>query len=250
MIDFISGLEVRATPEEAVVQVLARWLVGLGYRKEQIQTRPQFGILNPKTQRTLHVEIAVFRDERHTLDNLLIIAEAKKDHAFKGLDQLHRYLRLTSAQLGIWFNGTDLTYLVNVPGAGDAMGEMDALPGSGFGAYVRNRREACAIQDPKKFSGRAVSTRIGCEPSYLSRIELGKERPPSDDVLSKLAAELGEDEVVLFAQAGRLAPRLKKLILLRPEIYGELLRSIENKPDEVLKKLITEVSRRVKDGDW
>jgi transcriptional regulator with XRE-family HTH domain len=250
MIDFISGTEVRETPEELVVQALSKWLVAIGYRKDQIQTRPQFGILNPKTQRTLHVEIAVFRDHQRTLENLLIIAEAKKDHAFRGLDQLHRYLRLTSAQLGIWFNGTDLTYLVNVPNVGKTIGELGTLTGSGFGAYVRRRREELRATDPKKFSGRAVSARLGCEPSYLNRIELGRERPPSDDVMSKLAVELGEDENVLFAQAGRISPAMNKLLLLRPAVYAELLEFVADKPDEVLRNLIDDIGRRVKDGKW
>ncbi len=250
MIDFISGLEVNTTPEELVVQVLAKWLVKIGYRKEQIQTRPQYAITNPKTGSTLHVEIAVFRDEGRAPENLLLIAEAKKEHLFNGLDQLHRYLRLSGAQLGIWFNGSDLTYLVNIPNAGHAMGEIEPLSWEGFGPYIRARREALRAKEGGRFSGRAVSARLGCEPTYLNRIEQGKEKPPSDELLSKLAIELSEDENVLFAKAARISPTLKKTILLRPEIYTELIGLLGDKPDELLRRLVIEISRRVKDGDW
>lgn len=46
IIDFISGIEVNATPEEVeAVQVFSRQLVeDYGYGKEQIQTRPQFRV--------------------------------------------------------------------------------------------------------------------------------------------------------------------------------------------------------------
>ncbi len=44
IIDFVSGVSVRATPEEVeAVQVFARRLVeDFGYGKSQIQTRPQY----------------------------------------------------------------------------------------------------------------------------------------------------------------------------------------------------------------
>jgi len=46
IIDYISGIEVIATPEETeAVQVFSRQLVeDYGYQKEQIQTRPQFRV--------------------------------------------------------------------------------------------------------------------------------------------------------------------------------------------------------------
>ena len=46
LIDYISGTEVRATPEEIeAVQPFSKRLVEeLGYSKRQIQTRPQFSI--------------------------------------------------------------------------------------------------------------------------------------------------------------------------------------------------------------
>ncbi len=43
--DYVSGQLVRETAEELVTQSVSRWLVGeLGYRKEQLQTRPQWRV--------------------------------------------------------------------------------------------------------------------------------------------------------------------------------------------------------------
>ena len=62
--DYISGQQVKATPEEVdAVQVFARRLVeDYGYAKEQIQTRPQYRVRrNPSDEeRSYPTDIAVF----------------------------------------------------------------------------------------------------------------------------------------------------------------------------------------------
>ena len=64
VIDFISGQEVKATPEEIeAVQVFAKQLVeDYGYPKDHIQTRPQFRVkVRPSdTKKEYPVDIAVF----------------------------------------------------------------------------------------------------------------------------------------------------------------------------------------------
>ena len=70
-----------------------------------------------------------------------------------------------------------------------------------FGAYVRGRREARRRND-RAFSVRQVAARIGIEPSYLSKIERGEQRPPSEATIVKL-----DNEVVACA-------------LLQPQLLG------------------------------
>jgi transcriptional regulator with XRE-family HTH domain len=48
-----------------------------------------------------------------------------------------------------------------------------------FGQYVRKRREALRAAD-RRFSLRRVASRIGVEPSYLSKVERGEQPPPSE----------------------------------------------------------------------
>jgi type I restriction enzyme M protein len=68
VIDYISGIEVPATPEEIeATQVFSKLLVeDYGYPKEHIQTRPQFRVkVRPSdTKKEYPVDIAVFSDPR------------------------------------------------------------------------------------------------------------------------------------------------------------------------------------------
>ena len=73
IIDFISGQEVKATPEEIeAVQVFAKQLVeDYGYPKDHIQTRPQFRVkVRPSdTKKEYPVDIAVFPNDKKQEDD-------------------------------------------------------------------------------------------------------------------------------------------------------------------------------------
>lgn len=115
VIDYISGIEVPATPEEIeATQVFSKLLVeDYGYPKEHIQTRPQFRVkVRPSdTKKEYPVDIAVFSDPNKTDDNIYIIVECKKKNRKDGKGQLEDYLRLSKASLGVWFNGAEVLYL-------------------------------------------------------------------------------------------------------------------------------------------
>lgn len=115
MIDFISGKEVNATPEEVeAVQVFAKSLVNdYNYPKELIQTRPQFRVkARPSdTTKEYPVDIAVFSDMTKDDDSLYIIVECKKKNREDGKTQLQDYMRLSKAFLGVWFNGEERLFL-------------------------------------------------------------------------------------------------------------------------------------------
>jgi len=111
IIDYISGIEINATPEEVeAVQVFSRQLVeDYGYKKEQIQTRPQFRVkVRPSdTKKEYPVDIAVFKDKNKKEDEVYIIVECKKKTRKDGRSQLEDYLRFSKAGLGVWFNGDE-----------------------------------------------------------------------------------------------------------------------------------------------
>lgn len=72
IIDFISGHEVKATPEEVeAVQVFAKQLVeDYDYPKDHIQTRPQFRVkVRPSdTKKEYPVDIAIFPNEKKLVE--------------------------------------------------------------------------------------------------------------------------------------------------------------------------------------
>ena len=113
--DYISGVEVNATPEEIdAVQVFSRQLVeDYGYPKEHIQTRPQHRVkVRPSdAKKEYPVDIAVFSRDAKTDENLYIVVECKKKNRKDGRTQLENYLTLSTAYLGVWFNGEERFFL-------------------------------------------------------------------------------------------------------------------------------------------
>ena len=82
IIDYISGLEVKATPEEVdAVQIFAKILVeDYGYSKDVIITHPQYRVkVRP--------------------------SDEKKEYPVED------YLRFSKAQLGVWFNGEERFFI-------------------------------------------------------------------------------------------------------------------------------------------
>ena len=115
--DHISGQTIRRTPEEVdAVQIFSKRLTDeYGYSREQIQTRPQFRIKSsPSGIEKYPIDIAVFKDNKKTYDNLFIIIECKRPNRHDGEKQLKIYMGLSSAQIGVWFNGKEHLYIQKI----------------------------------------------------------------------------------------------------------------------------------------
>jgi transcriptional regulator with XRE-family HTH domain len=116
---------------------------------------------------------------------------------------------------------------------------------SGFGSYVRERREVLKEQDPA-FSVRKLAATVGVEPSYLSKVEREIEPPPSEPRIRALAEALGEDPDVLLAMAGKVSSDLQETIRRRPELFAQLIRELKDQPDHAVLRIV----REVRDGKW
>jgi len=114
-----------------------------------------------------------------------------------------------------------------------------------FGDYIRKRRETLKVEDTS-FSLRQVASRIGVEPSYLSKVERGEQPPPSEKKIISLASELRENPDVLLAMAGKVSSDLQAVITRRPELFSQLIMELKDMPDHAVLKLV----REVRDGDW
>ena len=113
-----------------------------------------------------------------------------------------------------------------------------------IGTYLRERREARRATDPS-YSLRQLAARIGVEPSYLSKVERGLETP-SEEKISRLAAELDVDGDVLLAIAGKVSSDLLQAIRQRPELFGQLIRQLADMPEHAVLRVV----REVRDGNW
>jgi HTH-type transcriptional regulator, competence development regulator len=116
---------------------------------------------------------------------------------------------------------------------------------SGFGQYVRQRRQQLCRSDPR-YSLRQVASRVELQPSYLSRIENEREAPPSEAKIRDLARDLGEDPDVMLAMAGKVSDDLRQIIMKRPALFADLLRQLRTLPDHAVLRLV----REVRDGRW
>ena len=110
---------------------------------------------------------------------------------------------------------------------------------------MRRKREALRSAD-SDFSLRKVAQRVGIEPAYLSKIERDEVAPPSETTISSIARELGEDQDVLLAMAGKVSNELQEIIRKRPELFADLLRGLRDAPDDAILRVV----REVRDGDW
>lgn len=125
--DYISGEEIKGTPEEVeAVQPFSIQLVeDYGYPKNVLQTRPQFRVkASPSdTRKKYPVDIAIFKTNSRKDDEVFIIVECKKKTRKDGKTQLKDYLRLSKAELGVWFNGDQRLFIKKIERNGKVLFE-------------------------------------------------------------------------------------------------------------------------------
>ena len=114
-----------------------------------------------------------------------------------------------------------------------------------FGKYCRDTREKLKKTD-SAYSLRQVAKRIGVEPAYLSKVEREEVSPPSEQTIIKLADELNIESDLLLAMAGKVSTDLREIIMKRPELFAELIRSMKDLPDNA----VLRIAREVRDGKW
>lgn len=88
-----------------------------------------------------------------------------------------------------------------------------------FGETLRQLREA------QQMGLRETATLVGISPTYLSRIERGKEHPPKPEIIKVLAKVLAADSDVLFRLCPSTDPDVIALLKERPMVL-ELVRLV------------------------
>ena len=152
IIDYCSGITVKATPEEVeAVQVFSKILVeDFLYPKGHIQTHPQWRVkARPSDKKKDYpVDIAVFSSAERKESEELIIVECKRKNRKDGRSQLEDYLRLCRARIGVWFNGAESLYLKKIEENGKVLfDEIPTIPKYGqrledIGLYYRKDLQA------------------------------------------------------------------------------------------------------------
>jgi transcriptional regulator with XRE-family HTH domain len=112
-----------------------------------------------------------------------------------------------------------------------------------LGQKLRNLRKAANL------SLRELGKKVGTDFTYLSKIENDKtdDRPPSEELLKKLAKELNADETELLFLAERIPDEAKQVLLGNRDAV-RFLRNIKDKnlPPDFWKRLEKELESQTK----
>jgi transcriptional regulator with XRE-family HTH domain len=97
---------------------------------------------------------------------------------------------------------------------------------------------------------RETALKVGISPAYLSRIERGKEAPPSPEVIRELAKKLASDPDVLFRLSSSTDPEIVSFMNSTPEVL-RLVRFIQktNFQSDDIKKLQLAAKRIKRQGE-
>lgn len=109
-----------------------------------------------------------------------------------------------------------------------------------FGETIRDLRVA---QD---LGLRETATKIGISPTYLSRIERGKEYPPRPEIIKKLARLLAADPDVLFRLSSSTDPEIMEFLHQHSEVMNLLRFLKDNNFSEVEIKNLIQTAERLK----
>lgn len=229
IIDYISGLQVKETPEEIeAVQPFAKILVDdYGYPKAYVHTRPQYRVkVRPSdTKKEYPVDIAVFTSLEHTEDTAYIIVECKKKNRKDGRSQLEDYLRFSKAYLGVWFNGEERFYLQKIEKDGKILfEEIPNIPR--FGERV---------EDIGKFKRKDLRPAENLKPTFKT----------IRNYLAANAVGITRDEVFASQIINLIFCKIYDERFTRPDDTVKFRAGI-NEKDEDVRKRILELFERVK----
>lgn len=106
-------------------------------------------------------------------------------------------------------------------------GKREASRALALGALLRSlrRERGETLED--------VAQRIPMSPSNLSRLELGSQGPPADEVIERIARALNTDPTDLLQAAGRTAggQSFEQVVLERLDAIGRDIRQVKKSID-------------------
>jgi len=112
-----------------------------------------------------------------------------------------------------------------------------------FGQTVREMREA------QELGLRTAAERLDISPTYLSRIERAKEKPPKPEVIKRMAKLYGGDADVLFRLADSTDPDLAEYLHVVPKVPEFLRTAMELRlTAQDFEELIDQIKRKSRES--
>lgn len=166
IIDFLSGKALEAAPEEKVRQRYLRILhYEYNYPKNLLRREVaiQYGSssLTDRDGNPIRADIVIYRDEaaaaRNDQGRMLLVVECKAPTETHGYNQLVSYIYNTSAEGGIWFNGSgdddEVQYYRRFNAPTNALRDWIGVPRYREGWDALGRRKKVDLKQPKDIKG-------------------------------------------------------------------------------------------------
>lgn len=115
----------------------------------------------------------------------------------------------------------------------NSRGQKEASRALTLGALLRRRRRE------RGYTLDQLAKRIPMSASNLSRLELGSQGPPADEVIEQIARALGADPGELLQAAGRVGSgqTFEQVVLERLETMGRDVREVRRAIARLTKRL-------------
>ncbi len=184
--DFATGKPVDTSkPEEKVRQEYERILVeDYSYRKKQldIEVRIQRGGKNSPKNKSERADIVIYKTtgatKRDQHADILGIVETKRKGRKDGVKQLMSYMSASSAQWGVWTNGTEISYLYHDSETGEVKENfIYQIPqrGEGFEDIGRISRDSLIPASNLTLNFRRILNTLYANTNISRREKLGNE---------------------------------------------------------------------------
>ena len=222
--DFATGKSVRDTPEERVRQEYERILVeSYGYRRDDLDIEVRIprgsGFFPDKA------DIVIYEGTgRDPAADVLGIVETKSPKVKSGKAQLKSYMTATSAEWGVWTNGSDIAYLYrdgtrirddylnNIPARGQSVSDIGRIKKADLVPFGRSelkavfRRILNTLYANTKIQRRE---KLGSEMMKLIFAKL-KDETTYTDHPPAFRVEAGEDPRAVLERVRRLFGRVRQ----------------------------------------
>lgn len=115
----------------------------------------------------------------------------------------------------------------------NSRGQKEASRALTLGALLRKRRREHG------YTLNQLAQRIPMSPSNLSRLELGSQGPPADEVIERIAKALDADPGELLRAAGRLGggQAFEQVVLEKLDVMGRDVREVRRAIAGLMKRL-------------
>nr|MBW4040275.1 type I restriction enzyme HsdR N-terminal domain-containing protein [Acidobacteriota bacterium] len=166
VIDFLSGMVLDVTPEERVRQRYLR-ILHYEYRypknvmRREVSIQHGSGVLKDKHGSPVRADIVIYRDALACTKNdqgkFYLVIECKAPSETDGHNQLVSYIFSTSAEGGVWFNGSgeddEVKYFRRFSTPTSELKEWIGIPRSGDAWDSLGRRKKSELLRPKDIKG-------------------------------------------------------------------------------------------------